>query len=92
VRTPKVLVVTDDQRVRTLVSKLLAGEGLQLIYAEDGEQAIAGVARLRPEVAVIFDDAVRRTYGDARRDGHTPMPAGGGDHQDGHSAGGEGTD
>lgn len=58
-RKPRVLLVTDDAAVRRLLSELLDGEGLQLLYADNGGQAIALAARLRPELAVFFAHATR---------------------------------
>ena len=73
------LVVTDDETVRKLLGRLLTGEGLQLIYADDGEQAVAVVARLRPELAVIFAQATRGMRAEAKWDRPVPATARNGD-------------
>lgn len=54
VRPPAcVLVVDDDPTVRRLVVETLSADGLELVEAADGEQALAAVAERRPDAIVL---------------------------------------
>jgi signal transduction histidine kinase/DNA-binding response OmpR family regulator len=48
-----VLVVDDDESVRRLVVETLAGDGLELREAVDGEEAVAAVTSRRPDAIVL---------------------------------------
>jgi signal transduction histidine kinase/DNA-binding response OmpR family regulator/CHASE3 domain sensor protein len=49
-----VLVVDDEAAVRTLVRETLEGEGFDLREAADGEEALAAIAKQKPD-AIILD-------------------------------------
>jgi CheY-like chemotaxis protein len=49
----RVLVVDDDEEIRTMVSELLAGEGYQTRTVADGAQALLESARWQPQVIVL---------------------------------------
>jgi signal transduction histidine kinase/CheY-like chemotaxis protein len=49
-----VLVVDDDESIRSLVVGALAGEGFELREAPDGEEALVAVAQERP-AAIVLD-------------------------------------
>ena len=50
---PLVLVVDDEPNIRETLSFILEMEGFGVATAEDGEQALAQVAALRPPVVVL---------------------------------------
>ena len=52
-RRGSVLVVDDEDAVRGLVAETLAGNGLELREAADGEEGLAAVASRRPDVIVL---------------------------------------
>ena len=50
----RVLIVDDDPRFRALARALLEASGYAIVgEAADGEQALAAVARFRPDAAVV---------------------------------------
>lgn len=49
----RVLVVDDDERVRTLLSWKLQDEGYDVVCAEDGAAALDRVAQERPDLVVL---------------------------------------
>jgi signal transduction histidine kinase/DNA-binding response OmpR family regulator len=57
-----VLVVDDDPRTRQLLARLLGPEGFRVRVAADGDEALAAIARQRPD-AVILDLMLPRTDG-----------------------------
>jgi len=59
---PLVLVVDDEPNIRETVGFILEMEGFTVALAEDGEQALAEVARLRPPV-VLLDAMMPRRDG-----------------------------
>ncbi len=53
VSCPRVLIVDDDQRVRTVVSWQLEAEGFAVAEAADGAAALAQIERNRPDLVVL---------------------------------------
>jgi CheY-like chemotaxis protein len=49
----KVLVVDDDDGVRTTACEILRGDGYEVSQAEDGEEALVVLEREDPEVLVL---------------------------------------
>jgi DNA-binding response OmpR family regulator len=49
----RVLVVDDDSRVRTVVSWQLEADGFQVAEAPDGQRALEGIERFRPDLVVL---------------------------------------
>ena len=77
---PRVLVVDDDERVRTVVSWQLEADGCTVSEAADGAAALECIDRDRPDL-VVLDlslpvigglDVLRRVRGDER--GGSPLP------------------
>lgn len=75
----RVLVVDDDERVRTLVAWQLEAEGFAVVEAPDGAGALDRIERDRPDL-VVLDlslpgvgglDVLRRVRGDERALGST---------------------
>ncbi len=75
----RVLVVDDDERVRTVVSWLLEADGFAVSHARDGAAALAQIAERRPDL-VVLDlsmpgvgglDVLRRVRAE---DGTAPLP------------------
>jgi CheY-like chemotaxis protein len=50
---PLVLVADDEPSIRETVSFILEMEGFAVAGAEDGEQALAAIRRLRPPVVLV---------------------------------------
>ncbi|GGG77968.1 response regulator transcription factor [Paenibacillus radicis (ex Gao et al. 2016)] len=50
---PKILVVDDDPNIRELVILFLRREGYEIIEAKDGEEALAWLEEVRPDLAII---------------------------------------
>ena len=48
-----VMVVDDNQFMRQRLSKVLSGNGYQVIEAEDGEQAVKAYSSSRPDVVLM---------------------------------------
>lgn len=48
-----ILVVEDDENIQQLVGYNLAKAGFQVLYADNGEQALAMVRRQRPDLVVL---------------------------------------
>jgi CheY-like chemotaxis protein len=61
----KVLVVEDEETVRTLAARMLAAAGFAVVTAADGVEAMAVLDRT-PDVAVVLTDLQM-----PRMDGHT---------------------
>jgi two-component system cell cycle sensor histidine kinase/response regulator CckA len=53
-----VLVVDDEELVRSLVRRLLEAESCTVLEAEDGERALAIVERRNPPVNLVLTDLV----------------------------------
>jgi len=53
VAQPLILVVDDEPSIRETVSFILEMEGFKVAIAEDGEQALAEIRRLRPPVVLL---------------------------------------
>lgn len=49
----KILVADDDPHIRRLVGELLSAEGYEVLYAEDGEQALELWETERPDLIVL---------------------------------------
>lgn len=49
----RVLVVDDDERVRTVVAWQLEVDGFSVVHAADGESALAQIAGARPDIVVL---------------------------------------
>src|SRR5438552_17442241 len=52
-RVPKVLVVDDEDEVRRVAADLLKAEGIAVITASDGIEALARVASEPPDIVVL---------------------------------------
>lgn len=50
---PKILVVDDDPNIRELVSLFLRRENFEVMEAKDGEDALAQLETVKPDMAVI---------------------------------------
>lgn len=50
---PTVLIVDDEPQIRTSLRGILAEEGLRVLEAEDGRQALALIARESPELVIL---------------------------------------
>ena len=50
---PLVLVVDDEPKIREVLSRYLVADGFEVAEAADGDEALAMVARLRPEVVIL---------------------------------------
>ena len=50
---PRVLVVDDEPKIREVLSRYLVADGFEVAEAADGDEALAMVARLRPEVVIL---------------------------------------
>ncbi|MDZ7640533.1 MAG: response regulator transcription factor [Desulfurivibrio sp.] len=48
-----ILIVEDDENIQQLVGYNLARAGFQVLYADDGEQALARVAKENPDLVVL---------------------------------------
>jgi two-component system, OmpR family, response regulator MprA len=62
VDTPRVLVVEDDKAVRESLRRSLEFNGYEVATAGDGAEALAGIARVRPDV-VLMDVMMPRLGG-----------------------------
>ncbi|WP_299053713.1 response regulator transcription factor [uncultured Nocardioides sp.] len=62
VDTPRVLVVEDDKAVRESLRRSLEFNGYEVAVAGDGAEALAGIARVRPDV-VLMDVMMPRLGG-----------------------------
>ena len=49
----RILVVEGQKDNRQIIRDMLAGTGYEIIEAEDGEQAIAAVAKQRPDLILM---------------------------------------
>lgn len=49
----KVLLVEDDKFLRTVLEKKLLNEGLEVVVAEDGEEAIQKLVQERPDIILL---------------------------------------
>lgn len=78
----RVLVVDDDARVRTVVCWQLEADGFSVVEAPDGQRALEGIERFRPDL-VVLDlslpgvgglDVLRRIRDSERAAGSTALP------------------
>ncbi|HVL85756.1 MAG TPA: response regulator transcription factor [Pseudonocardia sp.] len=78
----RVLVVDDDERVRTVVSWQLEADGFVVGHAADGARALAEISERRPDL-VVLDlsmpgvgglDVLRRVRDEEARGGQAPLP------------------
>lgn len=51
--SPLLLVVDDDQSIRTLLRRAMEQEGYKVVEAENGEQALAAYTRLNPDLVLL---------------------------------------
>jgi len=51
---PRILVADDDDSVRSLLRLTLPAEGVEVVEARDGEEALAAISARRPD-AIILD-------------------------------------
>jgi two-component system cell cycle response regulator DivK len=51
--TKRILIVEDHEDARRILHDLLAGTDYQLVEAENGEQALAAVAKERPDLILM---------------------------------------
>ena len=81
-RAARVLVVDDDERVRTVVSWQLEADGYAVTQARDGAGALGRIAADRPDL-VVLDlsmpglgglDVLRRVRHDEQHGGAVPLP------------------
>jgi CheY-like chemotaxis protein len=49
---PKVLVIDDNEMVRTTISRILTRNGFEIVIAEDGAQGLTMFRRERPDVVI----------------------------------------
>ena len=69
-----VLVVEDDRNIREVICEALAGEGLRVAEAADGEEAVRSARERRPAV-VLLDMGLPVLDGAAVADRIRPQPA-----------------
>jgi DNA-binding response OmpR family regulator len=50
---PRILVVDDEQKIRSLVASYLKSDGFDVVEASNGEEAIAAVSRRKPDLVVM---------------------------------------
>src|SRR5437870_2375500 len=55
-RQPKILIVDDTPEVRSLVSRVLEGQGYAVIEAYDGPNACAACQQLKGEIDLLLTD------------------------------------
>ena len=58
----KILVVDDEEQVRTVIQKILETFGHEVIVAEDGEKGLK-IALENPEVSLVLTDVVMPIMG-----------------------------
>ncbi|MCZ6738596.1 MAG: response regulator transcription factor [Actinobacteria bacterium] len=51
--SPRILVVDDEQKIRSLVASYLTSDGFDVVEASNGEEAIAAVSRRKPDLIVM---------------------------------------
>ena len=51
--SPRILVVDDEQKIRSLVASYLTSDGFDVVEASNGEEAIAAVSRRKPDLVVM---------------------------------------
>jgi DNA-binding response OmpR family regulator len=61
--TIRVLVVDDDEAVRSAVADVLGDEGFDVVLAQDGQQALATLLRNPPPALVLLDLMMPHTSG-----------------------------
>ena len=47
---PRILIVDDEERIRSLVASYLKSDGFEVVESENGREAVAEVGRRRPEL------------------------------------------
>lgn len=50
---PRILIVEDDERLRTLTAEYLQGNGMQVTQVDNGEEAIRMIQRDNPDLVVL---------------------------------------
>lgn len=58
----KILVVDDDRLSREMIGRILAGNGYDVVFAEDGKAAIEKVASEKPDL-VLTDGLLPKLHG-----------------------------
>ena len=51
--SPRILVVDDESKIRSLVASYLTSDGFDVVEASTGEEAVAAVARRKPDLVVM---------------------------------------
>ncbi len=51
--SPTILVIDDDQMVRTLIADLLEPEGMKVVTADDGEQGLKIIQNMTPDLIIL---------------------------------------
>ena len=50
---PRILIVDDEERIRSLVASYLKSDGFEVVEAENGREAVAEVGRRRPDLVIM---------------------------------------
>jgi two-component system chemotaxis response regulator CheY len=50
---PKILIVDDAEFLRVRISKMLVGEGFEVVEAENGAKAVATYASVKPDLVLM---------------------------------------
>ncbi len=50
---PPLLIVDDDPSIRTMLATMLKADGWQVVEAEDGDEGLNAVLKIRPWAAVV---------------------------------------
>lgn len=53
INSPRILVVDDEQKIRSLVASYLTSDGFDVVEASNGEEAIAAVSRRKPDLVIM---------------------------------------
>ena len=61
-RTRKILIADDSKMIREMLSVILRAQGYQIIFAEDGQQAVEMAASEKPDL-VIADGLMPKLHG-----------------------------
>src|SRR5690625_7938233 len=52
-QAPRILIVEDDERLRTLTAEYLQGNGMEVAQVDNGEEAIRLIQRDNPDLVVL---------------------------------------
>lgn len=50
---PRILIVDDEERIRSLVASYLKADGFEVVEADNGRDAVAEVERRRPDLVIM---------------------------------------